>query len=766
MKKIYVDTETCGLHSMPVLIQYAVGNGPVVLYDIWLRPIGETLDLIEWLMENTLIFFNAAFDMYHLCKCYTIFCLCPREWIPKEHIDEIAMLEPKGQDGPCLKPRGTLDLMLHSRKGPYQALMARDDVRIRRVPNALAYALAAEMETRVEIDGIFFAKRAVNDAPRWNIFDRKKDGEFDPNFKDVVLRFSPAGGLKFLAEYALNKKPEFHYKDVEPDRAWRPYELGYAPTALAVTSCDWEVDGKHSWPGVIAKFIDHWANNENARKYAELDIVYTRALDEHFNYPEPDDDDSTLACMVAAVRWHGFKINIPGIQALQKDAQAIVAASPVNCNKPPDVRAYIYECMDEMEKIILETSTKKANLEAVSHWQVTEDEECSKCEGIGCSRCDGGSLKKGQHPAAKRAAKLLAIKVAAKEVELYTKLLRAGKFHASFKVIGTLSSRMSGADGLNPQGIKSTDSVRSMFPLAWEDMELSIGDFDSFEVTIADAVCDDPDLRADLLSGKKIHATFGSMMFPEYSYDEISATKGTSNDLYSKGKQGFFATILYGGTYQTLMNKLGVLEENAKSAIDQLLKKYKKVGGWRARVFKSFCSMSQPGGIGTQVVWRDPADYCETALGFRRYFTLENKICKALFNLARKPPKKWKECPVKVVRRDRVQTAGGAVTSALYGAAFGVQAASMRAAANHEIQGAGSGITKYLERKLWDLQPSGVNPWVVAPMQIHDEVAIVHSPDMANTIKQVVQDTVVFFKGKVPLLEMDWHANVSSWADK
>ena len=353
-----------------------------------------------------------------------------------------------------------------------------------------------------------------------------------------------------------------------------------------------------------------------------------------------------------------------------------------------------------------------------------------------------------------------------KEVELYTKLLRAGKLHASFKVIGALSSRMSGADGLNPQGIKATSTIRSMFPLAWEGMKLSIGDFDSFEVTIADAVCNDPNLRADLLSGKKIHAIFGQLMFPEYTYDGITATKGTSNDLYTKGKQGFFATILYGGTFQTLINKLGVAEENAKAAIDSILKRYKKVGKWREKVFASFCSMRQPLGIGTQVVWHDPDDYCETFLGFRRYFTLENKICKALFNLARKPPKKWRDCPVKVVRRDRVQTAGGAVSSALYGAAFGMQAASMRAAANHEIQSPGAEMTKKVQRKIWDLQPSGVADWVVLPMNVHDEVAVVSTPEAIDSIARVVDETVASFKAKVPLISIGWNKDVASWADK
>src|SRR4029079_19641999 len=107
---------------------------------------------------------------------------------------------------------------------------------------------------------------------------------------------------------------------------------------------------------------------------------------------------------------------------------------------------------------------------------------------------------------------------------------------------------------------------------------------------------------------------------------------------------------------------------------------------------------------GSQVVWDEPADYIESFLGFKRYFTLENMICRALFDLARKPPKNWKDCKVKVVRRDKVQTAGGAVASALYGAAFQSQAANMRAAANHEIQSPGGQITKDVQRRIWNLQ--------------------------------------------------------------
>jgi len=488
MSKVYIDSETCGLHSMMVLLQYAEEDGPICLYNVWKRPIRETLRLIEWLCEHTVVGFNLAFDWFHVVKVYTTFRLAEPDWIPEEHIDKIALLEPQAQEGPCVKPGSALDLLLHSRKGPYQSLMAREDIRIRRVPTALAYALAEELEGRVQLDGIYFARSADKDVSRWRVFDVKdRDGEIDPNFKDVVLKFNPSGGLKFLAEYAMGFKPKYHYKDVEPNPEWFPKELGYASTALALSSPErnWEVretDKKtgervlkgHAWPAVIQKFIDHWATNEPARDYARDDVVYTRALDKHFSYPEPGDDDSILACMVPVVRWCGFQIDVPGIKELLAKARDVVAQSPVNVNKPSEVRAYLGECMDEMEKVTIEETTKKAKLEAVSKWHLTEDEECSKClgEDPDCRRCSGTGMlssvgditdRCGNHPAAARAREILDVKTAVKEIELYSKLLVAGKFHASFNVVGTLSSRMSGGDGLN--------GICPFYEGAWTDRE-------------------------------------------------------------------------------------------------------------------------------------------------------------------------------------------------------------------------------------------------------------------------------------------------------
>jgi hypothetical protein len=831
MKKVYVDTETCGLHSFVVLIQYAVEDGPIILHEVWRRPIRETLALIEWLCENTVVGFNLAFDWFHLAKCYTTFQLCNPDWIPCEHIDEIALLEPGAQNGPCVKPAGALDLLLHSRKGPYQSLMAREDIRINKVPTVLAYALAQELEGRIELDSIYFARSADKEAPKWHVFDRHtRDGSIDQDFKDVVLRFNPAGGLKFLAEHALGLTPKYHYKDVEPDPRWRPVEYGYAPTALAVSNPDryWQVwktvDGKdrmvgYAWPAVIHHFIEHWATRPDARDYATDDIVYTRALDKHFGSPEPNDDDSILACMVAVIRWRGFTIDIEGMKKLRAQAQAVVDASPVNINKPAEVRRYMLEVMDDVESLNnIQESTKKQNLEVVrdfkvktsqqlledlerdedgeltggvEHWERIKDpEHCMKCDGTGqlangpCKRCDGkGRLVAGQeHPAAVRAQELLKIKHAAKEVELFDKLLFAGKFHASFNVVGTLSNRMSGGDGLNAQGIKNSDVVRALFPLAWPGYVLCGGDFDSFEVKIADAVYNDPELRRTLvtkapckcggkkpdcddcegsgITTKKVHALFAMILF-DCTYEQVIADKTK----YNKGKAGVFAEI-YGGNWRTLMRNLSISEERAKKADTEWAQKYKGIGRARDRINAKFCSIVQPGGIGSKVIWHDPAEYVESFLGFRRYFTLENKICRALFDLARKPPKNWRDTKIKVTRRDRLQTAGGAVTSALYAAAFQIQAANMRAAANHEIQSPGSQITKALQRAIWDLQPAGVHVFLVGPMNVHDELMCSTHPSMVPQVTEVVRRIVEFYRKYVPLIGMTWFERMANWAEK
>ena len=794
--KVYLDTETCGLHSMPVLLQYAYDDGEIILYDIWLEPVKKTLDLIEEFLDHTIVGFNLTFDWFQLCKLYTIWKRLPEDWVPIDHIDQIALKEAEGKSGPCLKPAGAMDLLLHSRKGPYQSLMARSDIRIRKVPTVLAYSLRDELESRVKLDDIYFAKSSDKDAPRWRVFDVfNSDEELREDVKDVVLKFNPAGGLKFLAEYAMGYTPKYHYEDVEPPKDWYPVEYSYAPTCTSVSSPEknwevWQLDKKTgksklkgvAWPAVVEKFIKHWAEREDAREYALDDIVYTRALDEHFDFPEVNDDDSILACHIAAVRWRGFAIDTAAIQALRDKEQKIYESSPINVNNHHEVRAYLMQFCDDVEALELKESTNKKTLAGYMGMELDEPEDCTKCWGEGCTRCNGtGTLlpmdepkewwfmgeeewkRVGNHPMARHTAYIQRIKSSKKFIESLDKLIVAGRFHADFIIIGTKSARMAGTGGLNAQGQSHNDEYRSCFTLADQGMILSIGDFDSFEITLADAVYNDENLRELLLTGKKIHALFAMELYPGMTYEEVLEDKVC----YGNGKTAIFAMV-YGGDYSTLVRNQGFAEEIARAAYEGFLERFPGISRARSKTFDKFCSMRQPGGAGTQVFWADPAPYVESFMGFRRYFDLENSICKALFAMAQKPPQGWRKIKVPIQRHHegRVQTASGATASALYAAAFNMQASNMRAAANHEIQSPGGQITKAVQREVVDMQPTGVHPFKVMSMNIHDELGVVHLPEVTADVTDTIRGGVERFREQVPLIGMTWQEDVTDWACK
>lgn len=793
MRKFYLDSETIGFHSMMVLFQYAIDDGPIHLHSIWGEPVHHTLDLFREMCDHSVVGFNLTFDWFHIAKISTIWSLLPGHWIPKDHIDEIAMLEPLGRDGPAIKPRAAMDLLLHSRTGPYQSLMSRKAIRIRKVPIILAQLLATKLAEVVELDDIYFAKYKNKTGGEWVPTDRidPKTGERDPHFQDVVLTFNPAAGLKFLAEHALGVDTKYLFKDVMLDMS-NLYELGYSPTALSLSSPEngWKADKflddssktKWTWPALIHEHIQWWENDTRAREYARDDIVYTRGLDKHFGEPEPGDNNSELACMVGVNRWRGYKIDPPALKSLLKESQDILARAPIEITKVRAVRKYITDAMDETEVLgcKINESTGAAILESIANEYKIEvddgEKECAKCQGLGCPRClDTGAIDphnypmipgEGNHPAATRAKEVLLLRKQTKQIELYEKLLLAGRFHTDYNVVGTLSNRMAGSGGLNPQGINSLVKVRSCFPLAWDGAVLSGGDFDSFEITIADKVYADPDLRLSLLQDKKIHAFFGMAMFPDTTYEEVCASEGSEHDMYTMGKSGVFG-LIYGGNWSTLVKNFGISKEDAQNAEKRFFEMFPGIPKAREKTINLFCSMTQPGGLGTKVIWKDPADYIESFMGFRRFFTLENKITKALFDLANSIPSEWHKYEGHIARRKgKIQTPGGATQSAIYSAAFQLQAANMRAACNHEIQSPGADLTKDLQRALWDLQPVGIHKLVVSPGNIHDEITCVNDPELTDTIAEVVEAKVISYRKHVPLIGITWFKKMENWASK
>ena len=230
---IFYDTETCGFHGIAVLIQWARDNGPIHLYNVWKNPISDTLELIEMFMREGTVGFNLAFDHFHLCKLYTIFSAYHDHsaW-PEDIIDDLGELEMDGRDGLCLKPKEACDLMLHARKGPYQSTMDRSDIRIKRVPTPLAWQLASELERRIPLNDIYFARRKTKNIEKWKVLDITDDeGKMNPDFKDVCLKFAPSSALKALAADALgiNTEEILLFGDVGVQKKYLPVELGFAP---------------------------------------------------------------------------------------------------------------------------------------------------------------------------------------------------------------------------------------------------------------------------------------------------------------------------------------------------------------------------------------------------------------------------------------------------------------------------------------------------------------------------------------------------------
>jgi hypothetical protein len=799
-----------------VLLQWARNDGPITLHSIFKSRVGETLDLIEEFCfeDDGVTGFNLVYDWFHLCQTYTTLSLLKADYdsdcIPEDRIVDYAYAEKDARDGLCLKPVTCFDIMLHARKGPYQTLMDREDVTVKKVPTAIAWELAKELTKRIPLPDVYFARR-LDSSIRWQVRDIYDDfGDIISDFKDVVLAFAPSSALKALAGDALKIKQEdiMFYTDVElPAKAY-PIEDGFAPFALApyfekkhdrrILRQPNETDWFGKWPSVIQMHINHWSYNAMARKYGSDDVDYTRRLYEHFGSPTPGDDDSILACMVGAIRWRGFQLNIPAISALKDGCEKELAAmtEKINFNSVEVCRKYLEQVLGETEKLVLKVndkiSTKGIILEEIAKWkqEIVHDE----CQGQGCDKCAGGLLQSEVvHPAATRAQEILDARHAKKEIELYEKLLIAGRFHASFTIIGTLSSRMAGSDGLNPQGIKRSKEVRACFILAWPGMTLNGGDFDSFEVGLADAQYGDPVLHKDLTTlhdcfkcktkgtinpdcddchgtGKektKIHGLFGTFLFPPMTYEQILLTKGLpgEKDKYTRSKNGVFC-MLYGGEAYSLHTRVGIDEKVAEDAYQKWCSEYKVWGQERRKYFDLFCSMRQPGGIGTKVEWHDAADFIESMFGFRRYFTLENRICRALFDLAENPPSSWKLFKSKVTRRDRVQTVSGAVQSALFASAFAVQSANMRAGANHVIQSSGATLTKNLERRLWDIQPAGINHWRIMPLNIHDEVMAPTLPEYSDASKKIVSDFLDERRPRVPLIDMEWKTGLKNWSQK
>jgi hypothetical protein len=480
------------------------------------------------------------------------------------------------------------------------------------------------------------------------------------------------------------------------------------------------------WKFFLEWHVKHWAENPIARRYAEDDVTLTRDMWKHFGSPTPGDDNGELTALVGSARWRGWDVDKDELEAI-KHAQESIAKNVPTAPGP-----------------VLRTLHAKG-----ATWVTATNKQVMK------------ALAEGDDEVARFARMVIEARSAEKRIDVCRKILHTGRAHFDFKVMGTLSGRMSGSSKLNPQGIPKKGAMRRAFTLAGRETSvLAGGDFDAFEVGIAAAVYDDAQLLADIQSGKKLHGLFGSAMFG-LEYEEVL----DEADIYSKSKAGVFAT-LYGAQPPKIAETLGLELDAAEDGIVEFSTRYPGVQRARQRIFEALCSMRQTGGIGSRVEWHEPQNAIASLLGFERRFDLENQLAKALFDTASKAGRIFPrvERDTMVVRRNRPQTIVGATCSALYAAAFNLQAMNLRAGANHEIQATGAEITKHLQRRLWDLQPAGVHPWRVQPMNIHDEVMCPQAPGVDTS--SVVAEVLEKYKSLVPLIGMDWSVGIANWSER
>lgn len=766
---LFLDTETCGLTGPIVLIQFAEIEKEVIeksdfkfdrngvqLHHVWLQPFSRTLLLLEKIANSEIVLFNLVFDQFQLTKLYNhfkSFVIAYPDLIEDKPINHInALYTHKITTDFCFKPKNCLDIWLHALQGEWQCTMERKDIVIRTVPFEVCDQLVEYLNKIDFVSPMLFARSSI---PKMNWKVRKSDRS--DRFRDVYLKFKASSSLKAFAKFVLGYEIQ-NLKEIfenvpypkEYGYAWNKCEWGEKRGQVQIRSRDKtkkimvELDCT-----VIEKHIQHWRDDSLALTYATDDIQFTACLYKHFGCPPMGDNNSILASISGNVRYRGYTIDLDHLARVRETA--LVKTNVPQA--PAEVKKYINEVIPEGAKL---KSTNKAVLLKLSA-------PCEFCHGTKIEKCDW--CVEGPTEVARRAKLVLEARSAQKEVELYDKLIFAGRFYPSVKVLGSLSGRMSGTDGLNALGIKRDNYVRQSFTLTDDPLYVGFGgDFDSYEVSIADAVYNDEELHALLMTGMKVHALFGAEMYG-MSYQEVYDTQDLDggDNLYNKAKTGFFA-LLYGAMAMKLSVTLGISIEKAEEGLKKFLSKYERVGLKRKEVDEAFAALHQKR-IGSKISFRKPAEYIESLLGFKRYFTLENKFIEFLFNLANNLPEEFKKYGQKVTRKDREQTAYGAMMTAIYAAAFNIQSRNQRSANNHIIQSTGSDYTKILECRIWKHQPVGIGPWIVQPFPVHDEILCVVRKGYEDVVKTTVAESIKEFSGVVPLIAMKWK-KMKHWGQK
>lgn len=762
MQTAYIDTETLGLYGPAAILQYAFDDDEPTLYNPWLEPVGKTRVLLRRIASCRVVAHNLTFDWQKIHSLWAGLADFADDAIPIEDIPRYVRSEFIYRGSECLKPPAAVCTLLLCQKELGGTALAAKEIRVRQVPTSAAELLCQTLEQFTDLPPILFAKRREGG---WHV----SESDRGPGWSDVVLKFAPSNGLKPVARLVLGvEETQSIGEEVLPPVM--PFELGYCPFAYVLKDQDYIKSNPdmHLWPDLVDDHVYFWNNDERAIKYALDDIILLRKLDNHLGKRDSD-FDGELACQVASCRMAGFTIDKDALSRALASSQAVLDTAQINVDAHLQVREWIGSALDDLEGEIIDEGCNKATLKRlVADMVVAKRELCCK---HGCERCGGsGWLEPGPMPVAIRAAHVLEVRKHKKRKQLFDKLAIAGGAYPSFRVIGTKSGRMSGADGLNYHGIDGSRDIREIFTLAGKGEVVSGGDMNSQELAIAAAVMGDENLAKDIETGRSLHGEFAATIL-NCPYEQIMAGKddkaSEEGQAYAKAKVCVYA-MLYGAAAFNVRMTLNCTEEEAQSKIDRFFERYPYMKSTRKYVTESLQCLSSEGA--RIHVSRPERTSIESLFGYSRSFEIEMSVIRTIVDCMEyiRASSEWGFATWKrervIRKKGKEQTVMGACLSALYGAAFSLQGKVQRAALNHLIQSAGRTCTLRVQKRIWDdVQPVGIQPFYVKLISVHDEIVTVSKPEHTAAIERAVSAEMNALTESVPLLSLDWATNVGSW---
>jgi hypothetical protein len=380
---------------------------------------------------------------------------------------------------------------------------------------------------------------------------------------------------------------------------------------------------------------------------------------------------------------------------------------------------------------------------------------------------------------------------------------RTGRAHPDFRVMGTSTARMSGTAGLNWQGIGAAESVEieEWVDNEREDREFEspeetgeieseiarddekeeggrretvglraaietpcVGDFASFEVTIAASVFKDRQLQEDLDHGRDLHAMAVAQAHPEarkrkLTYDQVLAGYRAHDPTITRWRKGMKAVvfgIFYGASAQKVADVLNVSVQEGEEVLEAFYERYEGIGRYKAETERAFVTADTSRWSVESIGSMESAR--EDLVGFRRSWHFERDCAVTLWGLGSRGVRTG--CHGTVVRQQEkgAQSIDQAVRSGLLGSAIAIQAAVCRQAGNMPIQATGANLTKFLMADCWRILRCPL-------MNVHDELVFGSDRFHARTLSGIVEAFEARYRPLVPPLKFDYKPT-RVWADK